>query len=226
MRIKIIVAALLFLNICSFAQKEVDIVPQLQLIEGGEIDKAKEALQTLKAKSPKDPSVLFLDAVLTENGNDAYNKYSNIYYNHPTSKYADAALYRMYSYHYSLGYYRKAESLIEKLKTEYPNSPYIKSTETNIQSAETETETVQTPPVVYAKFTIQAGAFHDMANANQLKKQFETDGYYSTIYAKTVGGTMLNIVTFGQFQSKDDASNMLSLLQLKYSIKGYVVPIN
>jgi cell division septation protein DedD len=150
------------------------------------------------------------------------------YYNHPTTKYADAALYRMYSYHYSLGYYRKAESLFEKLKTEYPASPYIKSAETIIQEVdtETETETTRTPPAVKAKFTIQAGAFHDMVNANQLKKQFETDGYYSTIYAKTVGGTMLNIVTFGQFQSKDDASNMLPLIQQKYNIKGYVVPIN
>lgn len=225
MRINFLIFILFLSSAAYYAQKEIDIVEELRLIEAGEIDKAKEALQILKAKTPKDPSVLFLDAVLTENGNDAYNKYSNIYYNYPTSRYADAALYRMYSYHFSLGYYRKAENLYEKLKIEYPNSPYLKIAGSNVQTtAETETEEVPTP--TSAKFTIQAGAFHEMANASQLKRRFESDGYFSSVYAKTVGGAILNIVTFGQFQTKEDAANMLTLLQQKYNIKGYVVPVN
>ena len=79
--------------------QEVDIIPYLREIESGKKDNAKNHLAQLEAKSPNDPSVKFLKGVLTENAQDAIEIYIDIVKNYPRSKYADAALYRLYSYY-------------------------------------------------------------------------------------------------------------------------------
>ena len=50
----------------------------------------------------------------------------------PKSTYADAALYRIYSYYFALGLYNTADKNLNKLKKDYPESPYIKMAAANI----------------------------------------------------------------------------------------------
>ena len=65
----------LIVNIIPFTadlySQDADIVPYLKAIENGDLASAKEALAELKEKNPDDPSVMFLDAVLKENGQEA-----------------------------------------------------------------------------------------------------------------------------------------------------------
>ncbi len=99
----LILLIVFYFPIIIFSQ-EVDIVPYLKAIENGNIVEAKAAISDLKSKNPDDPSVMFLDGVLKENGQEAIVIYQNIVDNYPKSKYADASLYRIFSYYYALGF--------------------------------------------------------------------------------------------------------------------------
>ena len=218
--------------------QDVDIVPYLKQIENGEITKVREALTNLKKSNPESPSVLFLEGVLTENGQEAVMKYQYIVDTYPKSKYADAALYRTYSYYYALGLYETANEKLKKLTVNYPGSPYLKIAQQNklpgeeglAEDESTEdqkqeyTKTETTNDTKY-KFTIQAGAFTSMDNANTLKINFEKSGIYSEIRDKTVGGTTFHVVYAGKFLTTEEAENLLDIINSKFNLNGIVAPI-
>jgi tetratricopeptide (TPR) repeat protein len=204
----------------------VDIKRALVEIESGNIQNALTYLQEFKNSSPNDPSVIFLDGVLTQNGEDALKKYSTVYEKYPKSNYADASLYRIFSYYFALGYYKKAESYLDKLKTGYPNSPYIKTADRTIPDEEDSVSAIdekQNPAFV---FTIQAGAFLNSDNAKKLKDQLQNDGYSSEIIIKEIGGSFFNIVYVGKYENENDTKPVLVFLLNKYSIKGRTVPLS
>lgn len=228
MKIKLIISAATIL--LSVSAQEANIVQYLKAIENGEINTAIAGLTELKKTSPNDPSVIFLDAVLTEDGESALTKYQTIYEQHPNSNYADAALYRAFSYYYSLGVYKRAESLLTKLKTEYPNSPYIRAADRKIpDEVTTAAETTPSPThqqtVTNEKynFTIQAGAFLNIENAKNLLNEIRKDGYPGELGTKSVGGSLLNIVTFGHLQTESEAEPLLSYLKNKFDLNGRVI---
>ncbi len=230
---------LVFITQITFAQ-EVDITGALKSIEVGKAEEATASLQKLKEAALSDPSVIFLDAVLTTNGDESIKKYSVVFDKYPKSKYADIALYRVFSYYYSLGLYKKAESYLMRLKIDYPASPYIAAADRKIPGIE---EFVQTQPTEkqkiadqskdniesqvqkeVAKFTIQAGAFLNAENANKLKDQLIKDGLPSEIISKVVGGSLLKIVTAGKFSSEQEAREAQTLIETKYNLKGRIIP--
>ena len=232
-----IILPILLLVFSIFAQ-EVNIVEQLKQIESGNKDKAAAALSDFKRNNPSDPSVIFLDAVLTENGKDALNKYESVYKNHPNSNYADASLYRIFSYYYSLGIYNKAQEYLTALENKYPNSPYLKIADRNIpeedlyvekpaaEKTKEPVEIIESPKKVEnAKFTVQAGAFLNLANAQKLKEDLESDGYTSELSTKEVGGSILNVVTAGRFESEQNAQKLITHLKNNYKLNGRIIPI-
>ncbi|MDZ7623512.1 MAG: SPOR domain-containing protein [Ignavibacteriaceae bacterium] len=228
---------LILLSLITFTGKlysqEVDIVPYLKAIENGNIGQAKEALVDLKEKNAADPSVMFLDAVLKENGQEAVVIYQDIVDNHPKSKYADAALYRIFSYYYALGLYETAQEKLKQLKTSYPASPYINVADQNLSALEKsdvkETETVveEIKPKVEEnyKFTIQAGAFTNLDNANKLIGEFEAAGIFSRLGEKIVGGTTFHVVYAGKFEKYEDAEDFLQVVNSRYKVNGSIVSI-
>lgn len=217
-----------FILISSFvlAQK-VNIVPQLKKIEAGNLDEVKRDLIELKQNNAADPNVIFLEAVLTEDGQQSQNFYELIYNNFPNSQFADAALFRGFSYYYALGLYKRAEELQDRLKREYPKSPYLKSTDRNFPDVDEMIIVDSTPYNLMDKdgnkFTVQAGAFSNFNNAEELKKKFLADGLKSKIIPKKVNNLQLHIVTVGSFSSKDNANTFLNVLQKDYSLKGRVI---
>jgi len=232
MKIKAI--SILFLFAFGVVLGQVDIVPTLKLIESGEITEAHSNLKRLRYKYPKDENVKFLDAVLTENGEEALQKYSLIYTQFPKAQFADAALYRVFSYYYSLGIYNKAEKFLTKLKEDYPNSPYIKVAERNLPSEDffiqTKNETSEPPKVATNikpdyKYTIQAGAFLNKTNAKNLVKKYQAKGVYAKTYTKDVGGSLLNIVLIGKFKNKNSAQSTLDELKKNFKLNGRVVTL-
>lgn len=224
---------LLITLIISFGKlypQEANIVPYLKAIENGNVAEARDALVDLKDKSPNNPSVMFLDAVLKENGQEAIVIYQDIVDNHAKSKYADAALYRIFSYYFALGLYETAQEKLKQLKNSYPASPYILVADQNLSTLEktdpqknhsTVVETEQ--KVEENNFTIQAGAFTNHDNANKLMSEFEAAGIYSNVGQKIVGGTTFHIVYAGKFEKREDAESFLQVLNSRYNINGTIV---
>lgn len=210
--------------------QEKDIVPYLKLIERGERDSVLQILPDLKKSSPNDPSVLFLEAVLSGNGQDAIPVYNRIISDFPKSKYADASVYRLYSYYYSLGLYNTAATFLNKLKKDYPNSPYIKIAEREIPAenelSSSSSEIPSTETSGDYLFTIQAGAFSNDSNAMSLKNSFEDAGYYSFIKTKSVGGSDFSVVYVGRFKKHEEAESFLQVVNEQFDLKGRIVSIN
>jgi tetratricopeptide (TPR) repeat protein len=232
----LILIFVLFISTEIFSQ-ETDIVPYLKKIESGNVEEVREDLIDLKENFLNDPSIMFLDGVLTENGQQAVVIYQNIVDNFPESKYADAALYRIYSYYYALGLYETAKEKLKLLSTKYPASPYIQIAEQSVlpgnenvseteERTDTERHNNQTVSEQDYKFTIQAGAFTNLENAQSLKNDFEKSGILSRIGEKNVGGTTFHIVYAGQFVSYEDAESFLQVINTKFELTGRVVPIS
>ncbi len=223
----------LFCSPVKLFSQEVDIVPYLKAIENGNIAEAKEALVELKTEYPDDPSVMFLDGVLKENGQEAIVIYQDIVDNFPKSKYADAALYRIFSYYYALGLYESAREKLKQLKTSYSTSPYIQVADQNlslleksdVQETVTQTEESKPKSEEDYKFTIQAGAFTNLENANKLIGEFEGSGIYTQLTDKIVAGTTFHVVYAGKFETLEDAESFLQVVNSRYNVNGSIVSI-
>jgi len=225
---RIIFFILFFASILS--AQNTNVISQLKKVEKGEIEKVKEELQRLKKNNEGDPNVIFLEAVVTENGEKSNSLYEAVYNNFPNSKFADAALFRSYSYYYALGLYKKADGLKNRLKTDYPKSAYLKNIEQSLPSVDDMILVNKSPYKIRKpgkeKFTVQAGAFGNFKNAEKLKSEFISDGLQSKISMKRVNNIQLNIVTVGRFNSKADANDFIKLLKQNYSLTGRVIPLD
>jgi tetratricopeptide (TPR) repeat protein len=220
--------------------QEVDIVQYLKQIENGNKTQVENQLSELKKNYPNSSNLLYLEGVLTANGQQAVAIYNKLVKNYPKSKYADASLYRIYSYYYALGMYNAANNFLDRLKREYPNSPYNKIAKRYIpqkdslviasraQPAGNRTETKNKTSDKNEKyfFTIQAGAFTVKGNAESLMEEFKKDGLYSSIDEKTVGGTTFHVVYVGKYSNEADASKSLKQINVKYNINGRIVKQN
>lgn len=218
----------------SFAQ-EVDIVPYLKMVEQGKLVETKSKLLELKSEYPKSSNLIFLEAVLTDNGQDAVILYQNLADNFPKNSYADAALFRLYSYYFALGLYNTADKNLQRLKKDYPESPYIKiaslnrtqSEETTLEETQNQTiQTISSSKETTDTYTVQAGAFTNSVNANSLKKEVENAGMVSFIKEKNVAGTVFNVVFVGKFKTKKEAEDFLPIANARFKISGRVVEIN
>jgi tetratricopeptide (TPR) repeat protein len=227
----LIILIIIYFNFGFTHGQDVDIVAYLKQIESGNLDEVKSELPGLKKDYPNSPSVMFLEGVLTENGQEAVAIYNNIIKTYPHSKYADAALYRVYSYYYALGLYETARTNLDKLRKEYPNSPYIKLADSKIPSKKEISEKIpekspqmeEGKPVSDYKFTIQAGAFSKIDNAEGLKKDFQDSGFFSEIKDKVVGGTTFHVVYVGKFVDENEANNFLQVVNSEFNLDGRVV---
>ena len=73
----------IFISSINVFSQEVNIVPYLKQIDNGQKVKALSHLAELKDDYPDDPSVMFLEGVLTENGQDAVAIYTEIINEYP-----------------------------------------------------------------------------------------------------------------------------------------------
>ncbi|KAF0151402.1 MAG: hypothetical protein FD143_1985 [Ignavibacteria bacterium] len=228
----------LILLVCSFTKsysQEVDITASLKSIEAGKISEAETIFQRLQNVNAAHPDVIFLSALLTKSGEESVKKYSLVFENHPKSKYADVSLFRVFSYYYSLGLYKRAESYFKRLKIDYPASPYIAAADRRIPDIDESvnekviapmdsSQKIQSGEPANAKFTIQAGAFLSVENATRLKDQLIADGFESEIINRVVGGSLLKIVTAGKFAKEEEAKSALIQIESKHRLKGRVIP--
>jgi hypothetical protein len=196
------------------AQTDINIVDYLKQIENGEGDAVKELLPELKKNSPGAPSLLYLEGILTEDGDAAVKIYNQLADKHPRSSYSDAALFRLYSYYAALDNKTEADRYASRLRTDYISSPYTKMIPAVVHE-----RTVEKEEIVY---TIQAGAFTNFGNAENLKKKFQKEGYYTKVQDKMTGGTLFKIVYAGKFKTVKEAESFQLILNKKYGLKGII----
>lgn len=213
---------ILFFSISFFAAaaaQEKEVEKSLRLLEQGKADSSRIILKSLIQKYPSSASVLYLDAMHCSDGKISLSKYLNICSKYPASKYADASLYRVYSYYYAMGNYRKANEYRQKLTAQYPKSSYIKMIDAELPGKESVEKNVYT-------HTIQAGAFISKDNASSLSRDLQADGYTTEIKEKSLGGTTLHIVYAGRFQNEKEASSVLAKINKEYRLNGRIVLLN
>ena len=90
------------------------------LIEQGKIDGVKENLPELISKYPKNPGVLYLKALLTQDGKSAIKQYKKLLKQYPNSKYAPDAAMKIGEYFYARGLYTQAATLLKNIPIKYP----------------------------------------------------------------------------------------------------------
>jgi tetratricopeptide (TPR) repeat protein len=232
---KIIILLFIFLTLPLTAQ-ELDIVPYLKAVEEGKREIVAAELPSLKQKYKNDPSFIFLEGVLSEKADEAMVLYNRIVDKYPDSKYADAALYRIYSYYFAMGLYKTAENQLNKLKSKYPSSPYIKIADRDIpdqdeisavvNNVESTPEHVEINSDQNKKFTIQAGAFSDKKNSEQLVNELRSAGYRSEIKDKLVAGTVFHVVYVGRFSNKTEAGSFLKVINDQYNLDGRIIDLD
>ena len=95
------------------------------LIEEGDLDGVRENLPELISKFPNDPGVLYLKAVLTEDGDSALEQYKYFLKNFPKSIYAPEAAMKIGEYFYARGLYTQCASLLKNIPVKYPRYPQM-----------------------------------------------------------------------------------------------------
>jgi len=220
-------ALLFFFTEKSFSQ-EYDIVSLLKKVEEGKSDEVREALHPLMKRNPGDPSLLFLSALLTEDGTEAKGKYLKIVNTFPNSKYADAALFRIFSYYTAIGNESEATLCLDRLKVEYPNSNYLPQLETlkSIKQEEIKKEDAVPNKSSSYKFTIQVGAFSSLKNAESLKNDLLESGYEVELSEKNVAGTIFNVVCLGKFADNKSAEKILTKVNYDFRLNGRIIPLD
>tara|TARA_A100001035_G_C27740746_1_gene481417 strand:- start:179 stop:946 length:768 start_codon:yes stop_codon:yes gene_type:complete len=95
------------------------------LIDEGELDGVKENLPELLSKYPNDPGVLFLKAVLTDDGESALKQYKYILKSFPKSTYAPKSAMKIGEYFYARGLYTQSANLLKNIPLNYPRFPHM-----------------------------------------------------------------------------------------------------
>tara|TARA_Y100000591_G_C21803013_1_gene683206 strand:- start:634 stop:1401 length:768 start_codon:yes stop_codon:yes gene_type:complete len=95
------------------------------LIDEGKLDGVKENLPELLSKYPTDPGVLYLKAILTQEGDSAIDQYRYIIKNFPKSIYAPKAAMKIGEYFYARGLYTQSATLLKNIPVKYPRFPHM-----------------------------------------------------------------------------------------------------
>ena len=210
---------------------EPDILKRLELIEKGHADAVRAELPTLMTNFQNNPGVLYLQAVLTTDGDEAVKIYQSIVDNFPKSEWADDALFKLYQYYYSIGLYKTADQKMEQLKRDYPFSTYatdqkVAEEPKAVPPPEARSPVSKPPRAEKAAtiFTVQAGTFSVLQNAEELKARFERDGYSSHIFTIVNNGKKFHKVWVGEFSKQDEARRFSAEIKKKYHLETIVVP--
>ena len=97
----------------------------LSLIDEGKTEGVLENLPELISKYPKDPGVIYIKALMTQNGKNSIETYNEIIKKHPNTKYAPYAAMKIGEYFYARGLYTQASKLLKNIPIKYPRFPDI-----------------------------------------------------------------------------------------------------
>ncbi len=239
--LSLLFALMMVTNILSAQLSEQEVRRRLDLIHSGGMDRVRAEVSGWLKTSPNDPGVLYLDAYVTQNGDQAVKKYQSLVDRFPDDVWADDALYKVYQYYYAVGLYKTADAKMNQLNQQYPNSIFsqneAKPSEIGIQKApvpqpvqivpapEEKSETaapVQAP--VTGNFVVQVGVYsQESAAAAQAQSLTAAVGRPAMVFQKQSGGKTVFAVAFDGFAEERLAKVFGAELKEKFNIDWYVV---
>lgn len=229
----------------SFSQQP-NIDNYLSMIESGKGDEARTELSSLISRYPNNSGVLYLQAVLTEDGAEAVRMYQEIVDKYPSGEWADDALYKVYKFYFAIGLNRTAEIKLGQLQSRYPNSKYLNEftsgTTDESKDRAFETATAAEPPVTDApvpgrtsetlkpaepkssgNFALQVGVYSTIGNAIKQKQFFEYQNYGAEVVSKMRDGRELFVVYVGGYATADEARTRGEEIKQSFNINYLVV---
>ena len=122
---------IIFIFVFSFFTSFLIAVPNLDGIIGDVISgnslEAQQKIQALLDDYPNNGDVLYLQALLISDGNDALEIYKKIYKRHKNNKYADDAVMKIGEYYYVSGLYIQAAEWFKKIHMYYRKSEHLEN---------------------------------------------------------------------------------------------------
>lgn len=216
---------------------EQDVRQRLDLIHSGKIAEVRTEVQSLLKQLPNDPGVRYLDAYVTESGDQAVKKYQTFVDNFPNSEWADDALYKVYQYYYAVGLYKTADAKQNQLNEKYPSSIFAKHEEKPLPKAEVVPiakpesapdveikSDVSSTPVASGDFVVQVGVYSQEVKAQQQSRELSTVvGRQAIVFTKQSGGKTVYAVGFEGFSDDQSAKAYGAELQSKFKLDWFLV---
>ncbi|MEE9161465.1 MAG: SPOR domain-containing protein [Candidatus Neomarinimicrobiota bacterium] len=102
-----------------------DLDAYFELAYQGQRARVAEALPELYQQHPNDGSVLFLEGLITEDGDAAVDLFKRVTSLYPTGPHAPDALLKVGEYYYSRGLYVQAAQYLKRIPVHYPRSDLV-----------------------------------------------------------------------------------------------------
>jgi hypothetical protein len=216
----------------AYSQKLSDpaLKPYVELWQNDGVDSLRSVLSALTKKYPKEPEVLFFQAVFEADAVKASTVYESILKDHKDNVLADESLFRLVQFDYAVGKYKPAQVKAERLKKDYPKSLFVMRAEKMFaglnQEIKIEEKALGSGSATPAekKFHLQVGAFSQTANAEELRDKLKTAGYTQIEFSeKIVNDKKLILVWVGAFASKGEAAKTGDVLKSKFKLTYTIV---
>jgi hypothetical protein len=195
------------------------IIEYVRMISKGQTEQVASKLPDLKKKIPRSAGLIYVEGLVASNGDEAIRCFSIIADSFPHSEWADDALARLFEYHQNSGSPNEAEGNFERLRTEYPASPYLSTNYLrDVRFANYHSQQVQG-----GDYAVQIGAFSIRENAEKLQQRFLAEGYNVDIYENLLDGkNLLYLVWIGSFNNENEAQRIQTEVKTKYNIDGLI----
>ena len=92
----------------------------LSLIDEGKTEGVRESLPELISKYPNNAGVIYIKALMTEDGQTSIDTYSDIIKRYPDTRYAPYAAMKIGEYFYAKGLYTQASKILKNIPLKYP----------------------------------------------------------------------------------------------------------
>jgi hypothetical protein len=195
------------------------IIEYVKMISAGQGKQVAIKLPDLKKKIPRSAGLIYVEGLIATKGDEAIKCFKIIADSFPHSEWADDAIARLFEYHQSVGDPKDGERNYERLKNEYPTSPYL----TTNYLREVRFSQDRLPQNQENDYAVQIGAFTIRENAEKLRQRFITEGYKVDIYENLLDGkTLLYLVWVGSFVTEEEAEQLRSEIKTKYNIDGLI----
>ena len=195
------------------------IIEYVRMISKGQSIQVASKLPDLKKKIPRSAGLIYVEGLIATRGDEAIRCFSIIADSFPNSEWADDALARLFEYHQYSGSPNEAEGNFERLRSEYPSSPYLSTNYLrDIRFANYRPQQEQGND-----YAVQIGAFSIRENAEKLQQRFLTEGYKVDIYENLLDGkNLLYLVWIGSFGTEEEAQRIQIEVKTKYNIDGLI----
>ncbi|MCA9732404.1 MAG: SPOR domain-containing protein [Deferribacteres bacterium] len=94
----------------------------LNIVASEDLQTARARLEAIAKHYPSSPDVIYLQSLLTENGEKALKNYTQLYSHNKSSRYAPDIIYKIAQFNYAKGDYNRARIFFSHIVLDYPNS--------------------------------------------------------------------------------------------------------